>query len=245
MLVNKIKTFFRSPFASEKQLIVHACYHRCMTVYMQRVFNHIANYYGLSVRKTLPADILFSDHSMNIPDGPLRGSHMVRDPRDMIVSSYFYHLKTSEKWCHIPLGNYEDQSYNTYLLPNADLTLSYQQYLHTLPQHDGLLVEIRRFIQHEWPYMVNWNYNDERFIELRYEDVLKDPNALEPAFKHYGFDDRAIKLSLNAAWKHSIQNRKDDKHITSGRLERWREILTPDHLDYIKSNIDIKKIRYE
>lgn len=215
-----------------------------MTVYMQRVFNHIANYYGLSVRKSLPADILFSDHSMNIPNGPFRGSHMVRDPRDMIVSSYFYHLKTSEKWCHIPLGNYEDQSYNTYLLPNADPKLSYQQYLHTLSQHDGLLVEIRRFIQHEWPYMINWDYQDKRFVELRYEDVLKDPNALEPAFKHYDFDDKALKLSLDAAWKYSIKNRTGDKHITSGKLDHWKDTLTTSHLNYIINNIDIRIIGY-
>ena len=81
---------------------MHCCYHKCMTLYFNDVFKVFSAQAGLNFQNTAfvaadpdTADILLSHDSRIDLAGiarPWRASHIVRDPRDLLVSAYFYHL---------------------------------------------------------------------------------------------------------------------------------------------------------
>lgn len=92
------------------KLIVHFSYHKCMTAYYKKIMVHLFNdKYGLCKSnivqfyeranrgdyKALSLNNQIVDFD-EIP--PYVGSHFIRDPRDMLVSGYYYHLWCGEKW---------------------------------------------------------------------------------------------------------------------------------------------------
>jgi len=72
--------------------------------------------------------------------------------------------------------------------------MSYQEHLRSLNQDDGLSAEIQSFSHYANDYqMRSWNYDDDRVLELRYEELIKnEPDHFEKLFRHYGFGDSAI-----------------------------------------------------
>ena len=157
-----------SPFAgageTKPPLIVHCCHHKVGTVWFLHVLTAISRHYGLRLHVGPQSDlgpedgIFLEDHSRIDPGflRPFRGSHMIRDPRDVVVSAYFYHLRTTEAWALEPREEFGG--------------LSYQAHLQQLDRHEGLLAEIRRSASTVITDMTRWDYDDPRFLELRYED---------------------------------------------------------------------------
>src|SRR5581483_5322277 len=104
---------FRSPFVdSSRPLIVHASHHKAGTVWLFGVLREAALPYALHVTEfdavepiDDDTDIALFQHTHDFQrasagDRTIRGSHMIRDPRDLVVSAYYYHLRTSESWVH-------------------------------------------------------------------------------------------------------------------------------------------------
>ncbi len=95
----------------------------------------------------------------------LRGFHIIRDPRDLIVSAYFSHL-------------YSHSTHNW-----RDLT-DHREKLEKLPKNEGLLLEMefcRRFLED----MYNWKYDSSNILELKMEDVISNPyKKFLEIFKH-------------------------------------------------------------
>lgn len=115
------------------------------------------------------------------PDLDCRGSHIVRDPRDILVSSYFYHLRTTESWCAEP------SPANTDLPANV----SYQQHLRSLPLTAGLRYELDRVTGRTLMLMEAWSYDDERVLELKFEEMLdKEHTSFAQILEWYGLDPR-------------------------------------------------------
>ena len=100
-----------------------------------RVLEKIVKTYGLTIQKCNEisdsleneTDLIFANHSQLELDelGDFVGSHMIRDPRDVIVSGYFYHLWTDEAWAHVAHDEFAGKSY--------------QQHLNSLDQSDHVL----------------------------------------------------------------------------------------------------------
>ncbi len=87
--------------------------------------------------------------------GKLRGFHVIRDPRDLVVSAYFSHL-----YSH-PTNVWKE-------------LVSYRKKLEKLSKSEGLLLEMefcRRFIDD----MYTWNYSLPNILELKMEDLIKNP----------------------------------------------------------------------
>ncbi len=58
----------------------------------------------------------------------------------MVVSGYEYHKRTDEPWCNKPDAQFDG--------------MSYQEYLHSVNEHDGLMAEISwvaRSREQRWP----------------------------------------------------------------------------------------------
>jgi hypothetical protein len=167
-----------------------------------------------------------------LPSQEFRGTHMVRDPRDMIVSGYFYHLWTTEDWAQEP---------------RAELGgLSYREHLNQLDVGDGLTAEIERAVAPggNIDEMLRWDYHSKEFLELRYEDFIADEQSeFARLFRHYGFTEDAIALGVARGERYNFKNisRRNlgevapGQHLRSGRPGSWREHFGPQHREAFKA----------
>lgn len=221
------------PFRDEasRVLLFHASHHKAGTHWLLRILHGIATRYGLRLAHagaTDPArdpapDVLIDDTSRTDPDWlpPFRGSHMIRDPRDMVVSGYFYHRWTHEAWVHVPEARYDG--------------LTFQQYLNAVDTEAGLLEEIER-CTYTFDLMRAWRYDDPRFFEIRYEELMHEGEALfRRLFHHYGFAEEAVEVALEVARQNSFERSagrhpgqaQDGSILRSGLPGQWREHFTP------------------
>lgn len=94
------------------------------------------------------ADIAFV---RQLPDH--RGFHIIRDPRDIVVSAYFSHLHShsTAKWHEL-----ED----------------HRKKLKSLSLEEGLAEEII-FRRRSFEHMASWDYGQPNIIEIRFEDFIR------------------------------------------------------------------------
>ncbi|MGO8871068.1 MAG: sulfotransferase domain-containing protein [Acidimicrobiales bacterium] len=159
-----------------------------------------------------------------------RGSHVIRDPRDVVVSGYEYHKRTNEKWARMPDPRYGGRSY--------------QEYLNSLNEHDGLMAEIAwvansREDTHRYgavATMGSWDYEQPEFLEIRYEDALADQEGtFERLFRWYGLNDSATTVGMEAVKRLSIANGGAvGNHVRSGQPGQWMDRLSDDHIERFK-----------
>lgn len=153
--------------------------------------------------------------------------HVVRDPRDVLLSGCAYHLKAGEKgerFLHVP---------------RADLGgRSYQQHLNALEDPQArLLFEMENKHAETVAEMRAWPWGDPRVAELRYEDLMQDRDGsrFERALALLGLDAAERRAGRAAFWDNSLFGGLQDKtardgrledHIASaGRLARWKTEL--------------------
>lgn len=238
-LESAVKQKFRTPFAdnSNKKLILHCCYHKVGTAWFIRVLRTIARYYGLNFQQCTQNELkrntdIFMEYMSRVDLDKLPnhvGSHMIRDPRDVIISAYFYHLWTKEEWAHIPRKSLNN--------------LTYQEYLNSFNQEEGLLAEMRGTSQEVIKEMSSWNYNNPNFIEFKYEDIIQnEEKVFYNIFKHYNFREEAIENCINIAEKFSFKSKskrkkgtiKQKSHLRSGKTGEWKDLFTKEHKQEFK-----------
>ena len=247
-LESVFKQQFRTPFEEEhrKKLIVHCCYHKVGTAWFIRVLRNVSRYYGLNFqccdqrffkRNT---DVFMEYMSrINLDELPdCVGSHMIRDPRDVVISGYFYHLWTNEEWAHIPWKSLNNQTY--------------QETLKSLDENNGLLFEMQGKSKEVINEMSRWNYHNPDFFEFKYEDIIQnEQDVFYNIFRHYNFRESAIQNCLKITEKFSFKNKakrkvgivKSNNHLRSGRLQQWKEHFNDEHKQQFKQlfgNILIK-----
>lgn len=214
----------------------HSGYHKCLTFYFYNVFKNVAASRSLQLQYLhegsliMPdTDLLLDPHSQIMTRNLLndvadyRGSHIIRDPRDLLISAYFYHLTTDEAWCAQP--NPVNIS-----LP-ADV--SYQQQLHDLDQEAGLLFELDQVAGACIQRMASWNYANPNVLELRFEQILGAERAtFQRLFEWYGFDADTAAEAADIADGLTLKNAGEDsamsKHARPGsRIGQWRDFFSP------------------
>lgn len=152
---------------------------RSRIVYTERDFGEdLAGYY----RRERPRVLVYANADREHLDGlpPFLGIHMIRDPRDVVVSGYFSHLKT----------------HPTHAWPELEV---HRQRLQSQNKEEGLLAEIEfsaPFLQH----MGNWDYSTPHVCELKYEEVFQDPyRHVVEAFEFLGL----ISDPQGSYWRHA------------------------------------------
>ncbi len=93
-----------------------------------------------------------------------RGIHVVRDPRDVAISAYFSHRNShpTEYWPEL---------------------VEYRELLQRLPKDEGILENFKFTAQlpidgwncNLFDTMREWNYQTENVMEVRFEDLVRDP----------------------------------------------------------------------
>jgi hypothetical protein len=170
---------------------------------------------------------------------------MIRDPRDIVLSGYHYHLWTEELWVNKAIKDLPADMEKVWpLLPVNDIKdMSYKEYLNSLSLEDGILAEMKRASTTTIKEIVEWNYLDDKIFNFKYEDIMQNEEEIfRKIFHHFGFKERAIDKGLKIAETCSFKNRASrevgdvDKqsHLRSGKLQQWKEEYSERHKSYFK-----------
>lgn len=254
-LLRKIRYLFRNPFQDKHgHLLVFCCHHKVGTSWFKNILMAISAEFGLPfVRDDQaeirdPRSIFFQYHSQvdvaSLPE--YRGAHIIRDPRDLVVSGYYYHLWTKEEWAITPIQDLPvDMEKLWMLLPVKEIRhLSYQQYLQSLPREEGIMAEIRRASTADLREIFEWDYGNPKFFEFKYEAIMQhEEDVLRQLFHHYDFRDEAVERAVEIARRFSFERRTQRKtgvvdnksHLRSGKLQQWKTEFNEEHKAYFKS----------
>lgn len=196
-------------------------YHKSGTVWMQRVFERIANQFSIPFVKKFDESrreavlgsaraCAFHDHCLFPNDvvwrSDVRILHIVRDPRDMILSAMHYHQrvpKDREQWAHKPRPNLHG--------------LSYQEYLLSLEtEYDKLMFEMANSHRANMNLMWNWDYSNPNSIERKYEDLMADleGHLFGQTLRAMGFSAEEVSVGVGIFVESHIRNRTSREHST-------------------------------
>jgi hypothetical protein len=196
---------------------------------MYKIFHEIAvelnlRFYRVGV-ESLPAnaDIILGGHSRFALESlqvGYRGLHLIRDPRDRIVSGCFYHQKANEPWLHERKAALGGSTYQEKLNSYASFD-------------DKLLFEMEHSGKFGVQEMLNWDYENPNFFEVKYEDLINDMDLLlfHRIFTFLGFSGQTIPRILEIAYQNSLfsDNIPKSVHVRSGESGQWKQYFKPAH----------------
>jgi hypothetical protein len=211
------------------QKILIGTHHKTGTAWMMNIFRKVAYFHSLAYyqgkQDQLPAefDIFLQDHSyfdFDTLPGPYRGVHLIRDPRDVIISGCFYHQKSEEYWLH---------------LSRQDLGgMTYQEKINSYDnREDQILFEMEHAGRRTIQEMLAWDYHQAQFFEVKYEELIADDNLslFHDMFTFLGFPGESIPGLLEIAYHNSLFSGNLDKslHIRSGKSKQWEAFFSQKH----------------
>jgi hypothetical protein len=219
-----------------------------MTKVSERLGLTLANHYGLVERLDLEPDVILLPHSVlrGPLDRPYRAIRLIRDPRDIWVSGFLYHLHCDERWCR----NTDMDPTAPIQWPQVDYSVahwpeawkrrylerlsgkSYQQNLINRSLADGLDFELQGYTGCTLAAMREWKLNGADTLDVKLEDVMSDfDGAMLRIFDHFGFTEAQSQAALEVARSEDIR-RMDDAaiakrpQVNSRTISKWRDVLS-------------------
>jgi hypothetical protein len=235
-------------------------YHKSGTVLFETVMQRVAarfgwrcaTWYGQISALDEQSDVFIIAHSLLGFElrRPFRGVRIIRDPRDIWVSSYLYHQRCTELWCVTadsrltPPISYPQVDFSMMHRPERwrrDYVRrlggkSYQQNLRDRDQVEGLAFELAGYTGNTLDAMRRWRALPE-VIDVKLEDLGNDfDGTMRLVFRHFGLDDGQCEVAVAAAAAEDVA-RMDDAalagrtHIHSRELSKWRRVLSAAQID--------------
>jgi hypothetical protein len=196
----------------------------------------------------LEPDVILLPHStLRGPlDRPYRAVRMIRDPRDVWVSGYLYHMRCDEEWCRnidmdptppiqwpqvdYSFAHWPEDWKRTYLERLGGK--SYQQNLIDRSVADGLDFELNGYTGCTLATMREWKLNGADALDVKLEDIMADfDGTMLRVFSHFGFTAEQSQAALEMARLEDIR-RMDHAAITerpqiySRTISKWRDVLS-------------------
>lgn len=254
-------------------------HHKTGTVLATNVLKEISDFLGLKLCRVygycdeIPDgyDVVIFEHSLvsnKILSSSFRGVHIIRDPRNVLISGYQYHRHTEELWCNTrPLAGTLPEHIKFPLVPYSrehkspewkkryleDLKgLSYKDNLKCLDTQKGLAFELDRYASWTIEDMANWNYELDNVLEVKMEDILKNyDEVFSNIFDHLGFTGKLREKALHIAQSHDLNRMsaseiKANKHIHSKNHSKRENLLDDEILKSFteKYGETLKKLGY-
>jgi hypothetical protein len=216
--------------------VVVATHHKTGTVWMDGVFKAIAGDLGaryINLRaedgrlKGLPGSpfVLFSydsdlgEHAPLLDREDVRIIHLIRDPRDVVISAMHYHKASRESWLHEPIPGYDNLTYQRAL---RNLPTRLAQYVFEMDNSSGSTLRD----------MAGWRYGRANCFEARYETLRQDSKLVcwRRIMSFLGFDAEQQAIGARRFWQNSLFGglpRLGNKHVRSGAVDQWRREFTP------------------
>lgn len=170
----------------KSEVIGYFGHHKCATTWVVHFVDYVCRLTGRKTesldnprqyggdleayRRERGIDFLFMRNSRwsELREVPfVRGVHLIRDPRDILVSAYFSHRNShpTEGWPEL---------------------VEHRKQLRELSLEEGLLREME-FSAPDLEDIASWNYQDDRILELKFERLVSDPfQTMLEAFSHLG-----------------------------------------------------------
>lgn len=212
-------------------------HHKTGTIWMQTTFRQIAAKLGIRFVRVHSDDIvpaaelvppmIFFERSGKFEEYPeLSGDprvkilHVIRDPRDIVISGMHYHRKAREGWLHEPSDRFGGQTYQAQI---NGLATDRARYVFEMDNRAA--TAIRTMLR--WYDSAHGNC-----LECKYEDLIQDVDMVlfTRVAQHLGFSEDEARACRNAFWNNSLfggmKERKDaDEHIRSGEAGQWIDVF--------------------
>lgn len=206
--------------------VIVCTHHKAGTVWMGSTFKSLAHKLGVPLVNLRTAAVEQSGTPMIIIDPGSRWYtlglehpsdrvfHLIRDPRDMVISGMHYHRTANEPSLHKPrqvLGG-----------------KTYHEALNALPDDRArLLFEMDRARGSSLRAMMHWNYARPESFECRYEELIEDSDAtlFASACSHLGI--KKLKKAKRCFLKHSLfsRSKKRPEHARNGAPRQWQSVF--------------------
>jgi hypothetical protein len=171
-----------------------------------------------------------------VKDLNFRAFHVVRDPRDVLVSAYYSHLKThpTKDWPQLA---------------------QFRPFVEKAEMEDALFMEIG-FIPDVFRRFREWNLDDPRVMNLRLEDISPDPvNKLRKAYQFIGLFDAGVTEDqfLEVMEEHQFEKlsggRKQGEESTNSHYRKgiagdWQNHFNKRHCNYFKRAMNDILVKY-
>ncbi len=140
-------------------ILMELCFHMGIQFYMAHTVDHFKSYGSLgNLVKEKGIDLLaYTNADIDYVSGLNfhRAFHVVRDPRDILVSAYFSHMHShsTKNWAALE---------------------AHRKRLKSLSFEEGLFCEME-FSKEQFDAMYRWDYEQEKVLEVRMEDLTAYP----------------------------------------------------------------------
>lgn len=211
--------------------ILIGTHHKSGTVWMRTLFERIARALGApfvrlkahtpidlaSLARTGPLHLIFQDHAFfgDVEGGAelhrgVRGCHVIRDPRDLLISAANYHSWSNEGWLH---------------RVRADLgERSYQQALCALDFDGAVTFEMRHSAGRAIRDMQGFERGT-RFFDVKVEELMQaSPASAWAFFERLGFEAGERRACLDAFEATRLRDPSPGlrAHVQNAGCYQWR-----------------------
>lgn len=158
---------------SNKPLLVYFGHHKCVSRWIAGIVLSICRSLGLKAAVVHSLQMFNGDIKRYVKQNSIdflcytnailkhakeldtfKGFHVVRDPRDIVVSAYFSHL------CSHPLDSWS-------------ALVEHRKKLKTVTKEEGLFLEMK-FSERNFRVLYDWNYSQPNILEIKIEDLIKN-----------------------------------------------------------------------
>jgi hypothetical protein len=225
-----------------KSRAIVAMHHKTGTIWMRKTFRGICRKLDLVAHdfpdQNSPDElkapcVVVDKHSMWFKktrkreiDADDRVFHLVRDPRDVVISGMHYHRMSREAWLHKP-----DEKFGG---------LTYQQKINSFSdERSRYLFEMGNKAEQTISRMTEWDYDRPECFECKYEELMKDTemSLFTEISRHLGFSDDELEICRQEFFRQSLfgeKRRKETKrepreqHVRSGQSRQWADVFDRD-----------------
>jgi hypothetical protein len=224
---------------------VHCGLHKCLTMFSRGVYgractppvmprgsfrhfyHRVDAFYRECARHTVTS---VSGHALELERfDDVRVVRFVRDPRDLVISGYFYHKRGAEHWAELVDPTDVDWTMVRGTVPGGlPSSRSFRAYLEAVSMEEGLLAEME-FRRRHFESMSAWPDDDERIRTFRYEDVLgREALVFDEILSWFDLPWLARRAgSLRARRSTAARRVGKSRHIRDPASGQWRSHFTP------------------